>query len=95
MPNTGRSELSTYRRGSCCNAPTDSPGHLTHATCNLVLANGYASVLAVYDSGPQNVAIVPPGVVDFGGTRTTAAQIRRHILERLGDNNYLVGFHLA
>ena len=61
----------------------------------LVLANGYGRVLAVYDSGPQDGATGPPGVMDFGGTRTTAAEKRRHILERLANNKYLVGFHLA
>lgn len=35
-----------------------------------------------------------PSVLDFGGTRTKAAEMRRQILERL-DYNYLVGFYLT
>ena len=61
----------------------------------LVLANYYGRLLAVYDSGPQDGATVYPGVVYFDGTRSKAAEMRRHILEQIGNINYLVGFHLA
>ena len=36
---------------------------------SMVLANGSGRVLAVFDSGPQEV-VVPPGVIDYGGQRT-------------------------
>ena len=60
----------------------------------MVLANGFRRVLAVFDSGLQE-AVVPPGVIDFGGQRTSANDMRRAILERIGNNNVLVGFHVA
>ena len=96
MAKTSRSELSTDRRGACCDAPPIRAGtpRMPHVM-TLELANGYRLMLAVYDSGPQNGDTVPPGVVDFNGTRTTAAEMRRHILERHYNNNYFVGFHLA
>ena len=61
----------------------------------LLLANGYGRVLAVFDSGAQDGAALPPGVVDYGGKRTLAADMRKFILEYLGNNNVLVGFHFA
>ena len=61
---------------------------------SMVLAIGFGRVLAVFDNGPQE-AVVPPGVIDFGGQRTSANDMRRAILERLGDSNVLVGFHVA
>ena len=61
----------------------------------LLLANGYGRVLAVFESGPQDGAALPPGVVDYGGKRTLAADMCKFILEHLGNNNVLVGFHLA
>ena len=61
---------------------------------SIVFANGFGRVLAVFDSGPQE-AVVPPGVIDFGGQRTSASEMRRAILERLGTNDVLVGFHVA
>ena len=36
-----------------------------------------------------------PGVFDYGGKRTSTANMRKFILEHLGNNNVLVGFHLA
>ena len=39
--------------------------------------------------------MVPPGVIDFDSQRTSATEMRRAILERLGNNNMLVGFHVA
>ena len=60
----------------------------------MVLANGFGRVLAIFDSGPQE-AVVPPGVIDFDCRRTSAIDMRRAILERLGNNNVLVGFHVA
>ena len=65
-----------------------------HHVMSMVLANGFGRVLAVFDSGPQE-AVVPPGVIDFGGQRTSANEMRRAILERLGNNNVLEGFHVA
>ena len=59
-----------------------------------VLGNGFRRVLAVFNSGPQE-AIVPPGVIDFGGQWTSTNDISRTILERLGNKIVLVGFHLA
>ena len=61
----------------------------------LLLAYGYGRVLAVFDNGPKDGAALPPGVVDYGGKRTLAADMRKFILEHLGNNNVLVGFHLA
>ena len=61
----------------------------------LVLANGYGRILAVFDSGPQLGATMPVCVMDFGGVRTTAAEMRQHLLRYLSDTNYLVGFHLG
>ena len=60
----------------------------------MVFANRFGRVLTIFDSGPQE-AVVPPGVIDFGGQRTSVAEMRRAILKRLGDNNVLVGFHAA
>ena len=60
---------------------------------SMVLANGFTRVLAVFGSGPQE-AVVSPGVIDFVGQRTSASDIRRAILERLGNNNVLVNFHV-
>ena len=34
-------------------------------------------------------------MVDYSGTRTSTADMRKFILEHLGSNNVLVGFHLA
>ena len=61
---------------------------------SMVLANGFGRVLAVFDRGPQE-AVVPPGVIDFGGQRTSTNDMRQAILEHLGNNNVLVGFHVA
>ena len=61
---------------------------------SMVLANGFGGVLAVFDSGPKE-AMVPPGVIYFDGRRTSAIDMRRAILERLGNNNVLVGFHVV
>ena len=38
---------------------------------------------------------MPPGVIDFDGRRIFAIEMRQAILERLGNNNVLVGFHVA
>ena len=61
---------------------------------SIILANGFGRLLAIFDSGPQE-AVVPPGVIDFDGRRTSAIEMRRAILERFGNNNVLVGFHVA
>ena len=61
---------------------------------SIVLANGFGRVLVVFESGPQE-AVVPPGVINFGGHLTSANDMRRSILERLGNNNVLVGFHVV
>ena len=60
----------------------------------IVLANGFGRVLAVFDSGLQE-AVVLPGVIEFGGQRTSANDMRRAILKRHSNNNVLVGFHVA
>ena len=60
-----------------------------------LLANGFNRVLAVFDSGPQDGAALPPCVVDYGGKRASAADMRKFKLKHLGNNNVLVGFHLA
>ena len=61
---------------------------------SMVLANGFGRVLAVFYSSFEK-AVVPFGVIDFGGKRTSANDMRRAILERLGNNNVLVGYHVA
>ena len=60
----------------------------------MVLANRFGRVLAIYDAGPQE-AVVSPDVIDFDGRRTSPIDMRRAILERLGNNNVLVGFYVA
>ena len=61
---------------------------------SLFFANGFWRFLAIFDTGPQE-AVVSPGVIDFDGQRNSAAEMRRAILERNGNNNVLVGFHAA
>ena len=61
----------------------------------VLLANGFGRVLAVFDSGFQDGAALPPGVGDYGGKRTSAAEIRKFIFEHPSNNNVLVGVHLA
>lgn len=39
--------------------------------------------------------MVLPRVIDFDGQRISASDMRRAILERLGNNNVPVGFHVA
>ena len=66
---------------------------MTHVM-SMVLANGFGRVLAILDSGLQE-AVVPPGVIDFDGQRTSVTEMRLAISERLENNNVLVGFHVA
>ena len=61
---------------------------------SMVLANGFGRVFVVFDSDPRE-AVVPPGVIDFGGQRTSINDMRQAILECLGKNNVPVGFHVA
>ena len=60
----------------------------------MVLANKFGRVLTIFDSCPQE-AVVPFGVIDFDSRRTSAIDMRRAILALLGNNNVLVGFHVA
>lgn len=53
-----------------------------------------SGVFAVCDSGLQE-AVVPLGVIDFDGRGTSAIDMHRAILERLNNNNVLVGYHIA
>ena len=61
---------------------------------SMVLANGLGLVIAAFDSGSQD-AVVPSGEINLVGQRTSANDMHRAILERLGNNNVLVGFHVA
>ena len=96
MANSDGRKFFFDRTGTCSISSTDSRGSTAYAACNdLVLADVYGRVLVVLNSGPKDGATVPPGVNDFSGTRTTRPEMRRHSLELLGDNKYLVGFNLA
>lgn len=61
---------------------------------SMVLADGFGRVLFIFESGVQK-SVVMPGVIDFGGKRSSANDMRRAILKRLGDNNMLVNFFVA
>ena len=61
---------------------------------SIVLANCFGRVLVVFDNSFQE-AIVPPCVIDLDGRRNSANDMRRAILERLGNSNVLVGFNVA
>ena len=60
----------------------------------IVLANGFGRILAIFDSGPQE-AVVPLNVIDFDVRWTSAIDMRRAILERLGSNNVLLAINVA
>ena len=60
----------------------------------LVLGNGLGRVLVICDGHPQDCT-PPAGAVDYGGRRTSPEDMRLLILEYLGSNNVLVGFHLG
>ena len=40
-------------------------------------------------------AALPLGLLDYGSKRTSTVDMRKFILEHLGNNNVLVGFYLA
>ena len=71
------------------------PGSIARAPYvqTLLLANGYGNLRALFDAGPLEDASAPAGTSDYGGTRTSPAQLRRAVLERLGSINVVVGFH--
>lgn len=61
----------------------------------LLLAHGVGRVFAVFDNGPEEKTLVPPKVIDYGGRRTSAAEIRSCVPEQLGNNIVVVKFHAA
>ena len=74
--------------------PTTARPHYKPHVVTLVLANGFGRPIVICDSGPQD-ALIPAGVVDYGGRRTTQAEMRRLLLQHLAANNVLVGFHVG
>ena len=88
-----RSGLILVSRIALLKPTADRPFHKPHVM-TLILANGYGRPLAICDSGPQN-AIMPAGVIDYNGRRTTQAEMRRLLLHYLAANNVLVGFHVG
>ena len=88
-----RSGLILVSRIALLKPTTERPFHKPHVM-TLILANGYGRPIAICDSGPQN-AIMPAGVIDYNGRRTTQAEMRRLLLHYLAANNVLVGFHVG
>ena len=62
----------------------------------MLLANDFCGGgVTVFDSGPQDGAALPHGVVDYNGKQNSTNDMRKLIFEHLGNNNMLVGVHLA
>ena len=61
---------------------------------SLLLANGFKRVFEIFD-GCSHHAVVPTGVIDFGGYRISTFDMRFVLLEYLRNNNVLIGFHVA
>ena len=70
-------------------------GRYTTQILQLVLANCYARVRAVFDVDVPEGTLKPSGYADLGGAHVNKLQMRREILERLGCNNIIVGFHIG
>ena len=60
-----------------------------------MLANCYGNIREIFDTDVPEGTLTPSGYSDIGSLRTTPIIMRREILERLGDNKVIVGFHVC
>lgn len=61
---------------------------------SIILANGSGLPIVIFYSGP-NDAVMPVGVIDYGGQLKTQAKMRRFLLHYLAADNVLVNFHVG